>query len=133
MQKVCPVNYRTTLSLIESFAETTLKTLLRQQRTKIEEIKKKTNYYTTSNLLELYDESPSTIGSSAVSDPNSALRRRMPGGPPTTPQRQSQPPNTNNTQTPVSKVQTQQQTSLSSTLQNHLAGTIIYVLFVSQC
>lgn len=32
-------------------------TLRKQQREKIEEIKKKTNYYTTRNLLDRYDES----------------------------------------------------------------------------
>ncbi|KIM73550.1 hypothetical protein PILCRDRAFT_824597 [Piloderma croceum F 1598] len=105
--------------------EKTLKALLRQQRTKIDEIKKKTNYYTTRNLLERYDEPPSAVGGggAAASDPNSALRRRMPGGPPTTPQRQGQSSNPN-PQTPVSKVPThQQQLSISSTLQNQLAGT----------
>jgi len=103
--------------------EKTLKTLLRQQRTKIEEIKKKTNYYSTRNLLERYDESPSAAGGGA--DPNSVFRRRMPGGPPTTPQRQGQPPSAN-PQPLASKVQIQTQTQptpISSSLQNHLAGT----------
>jgi hypothetical protein len=36
-------------------AESTLKQLLAQQRSKIEEIKQKTNFYTTKNLLERYD------------------------------------------------------------------------------
>jgi endoplasmic reticulum junction formation protein lunapark len=105
--------------------EKTLKTLLRQQRTKIEEIKKKTNYYTTRNLLERYDESPSAAGGGA--DPNSVFRRRMPGGPPTTPQRQGQPPSAN-PQPPASKVQIQTQTQptpISSSLQIHLAGTTV--------
>ena len=37
-------------------------TLRKQQREKIEEIKKKTNYYTTRNLLDRYDESTSSPG-----------------------------------------------------------------------
>jgi endoplasmic reticulum junction formation protein lunapark len=127
MQKVRPVT-SITFSHRISCTEKTLKALLRQQRTKIEEIKKKTNYYTTRNLLERYDESPSGVGgggAAAASDPNSALRRRMPGGPPTTPQRQGQPSNPN-PQTPVSKVPThQQQLSISSTLQTQLAGMTI--------
>jgi len=40
-----------------AFTEKTLVTLRKQQREKIEEIKKKTNYYTTRNLLDRYDES----------------------------------------------------------------------------
>jgi len=99
--------------------EKTLKTLLRQQRTKIEEIKKKTNYYTTRNLIERYDESPS--------DANSTLRRRnvQPGGPsssgpqgPVTPQRPTQPSSVN---APLSKLQTR--VPISPSLKNHLAGT----------
>ncbi|KAG6844127.1 hypothetical protein H0H87_009583 [Tephrocybe sp. NHM501043] len=39
--------------------EKTLQQLLKQQRTKVEEIKKKTNYYSTRDLLQRYDESPS--------------------------------------------------------------------------
>jgi len=42
--------------------EKTLVTLRKQQREKIEEIKKKTNYYTTRNLLDRYDESASSPG-----------------------------------------------------------------------
>lgn len=42
--------------------EKTLVTLRKQQREKIEEIKKKTNYYTTRNLLDRYDESSSSPG-----------------------------------------------------------------------
>jgi len=124
MQKVRPVPTDLSFSHRRSCTEKTLKALLRQQRTKIEEIKKNTNYYTTRNLLERYDEPPSGVGGggAAASDPNSALRRRMPGGPPMTPQRPGQPSNLN-TQTPVSKVQThQQQLPISSTLQNQLAG-----------
>lgn len=99
--------------------EKTLKELLRQQRTKIEEIKKKTNYYSTRNLLERYDESPSDV--------NAPLRRRnVPGGPssagpqaPSTPQRAGQP---SGIPTPLSKLQTQ--APMSPSLKNHLAGII---------
>ncbi|KAG9218476.1 hypothetical protein CCMSSC00406_0010369 [Pleurotus cornucopiae] len=41
----------------EAHEEKTLQHLLKQQRTKVEEIKKKTNYYSTRNLLSKYDES----------------------------------------------------------------------------
>ncbi|KAI5999766.1 hypothetical protein F5J12DRAFT_771575 [Pisolithus orientalis] len=51
--------------------ERTLMAVLKKQRTKIEEIKQKTNYYSTRNLIEKYDESPSS------STPNATpLRRR---------------------------------------------------------
>jgi len=57
----------------------TLRVLLKQQRLKVEEIKKKTNYYSTRNLIERYDD-PSE---------SSPLRRRGPAQPqPLTPQRQ---------------------------------------------
>ncbi|KAH9931197.1 hypothetical protein B0H21DRAFT_761142 [Amylocystis lapponica] len=56
--------------------------LRKQQREKIEQIKKQTNYYTTRNLLERYDDGPSAIA------PDSPLRRRVPPqGVPMTPQR----------------------------------------------
>lgn len=59
--------------------EKTLVTLLKQQREKIEEIKKKTNYYTTRNLLDRYDES--------LSSPGTPPQRRQP-----VPQTPIQPP-----------------------------------------
>lgn len=55
--------------------EGTLKKLLKEQRDKIEEIKKKTNYYTTRNLLEKYDDS------ARKEDPNASLRKRAVGAP----------------------------------------------------
>jgi endoplasmic reticulum junction formation protein lunapark len=69
--------------------EKTLRDLLKQQRTKVEEIKKKTNYYSTRNLIERYDDAS-----------DSPLRRRPVAGQqgqgvlvsgPATPQRQPQP------------------------------------------
>lgn len=68
--------------------EKTLQALLKQQRTKVEEIKKKTNYYTTRELLQRYDEgSPS----------NSPLSKGRTQ--PVTPQR---PPPPSQLQTPMS-------------------------------
>lgn len=74
--------------------EKTLKMLKKQQRNKIEEIKKKTNYNTTRNLIERYDDLPN--GSPGTPQ---GLRKRnvAPGmpvipGPPVTPQRLQQPP-----------------------------------------
>ncbi|KAH7906121.1 hypothetical protein BJ138DRAFT_667086 [Hygrophoropsis aurantiaca] len=59
--------------------ERTLKEVLKKQRSKVEEIKKKTNYYSTRNLIEKYDES----GSAAATP----LRQRIV---PSTPQPQAQ-------------------------------------------
>ncbi|KAJ6605963.1 hypothetical protein B0H10DRAFT_2075372 [Mycena sp. CBHHK59/15] len=56
--------------------EKTLQTLLKEQRAKVEEIKKKTNYYSTRDLLSKYDGSA----------PNSPQQH---GPPPQTPQRAS--------------------------------------------
>ncbi|KAG8992991.1 hypothetical protein FRB94_007894 [Tulasnella sp. JGI-2019a] len=61
--------------------EKQLKSLLAEQRTKIDEIKKKTNYYTTKNLLDRYDDPASRKAPvPALSTPESNLRqRRVPG------------------------------------------------------
>lgn len=64
--------------------EKTLKELLKQQRTKVEEIKKKTNYYSTRDLLSKYDDGT----------PANSPQRPIPGGLQTqqnTPQRQPFP------------------------------------------
>ncbi|KAK0443975.1 uncharacterized protein EV420DRAFT_1575786 [Desarmillaria tabescens] len=61
--------------------EKTLQKLMKEQRTKVEEIKKKTNYYSTRELLQRYDES---------SPAPSPLRQRIvaqPQGSPSTPTR----------------------------------------------
>ncbi|KAF9254545.1 hypothetical protein L218DRAFT_1082281 [Marasmius fiardii PR-910] len=78
--------------------EKTLRQLLKEQREKVEEIKKKTNYYSTRDLLQRYDES----------SPSTPLRQRIPpkqaqAGTPETPQRPrlSVPPS-GRFQTPVS-------------------------------
>ncbi|KAK0207135.1 hypothetical protein DFS33DRAFT_1382210 [Desarmillaria ectypa] len=65
----------------EGTAEKTLQNLMKEQRTKVEEIKKKTNYYSTRELLQRYDES---------SPAPSSLRQRsvvQPQGSPSTPTR----------------------------------------------
>ncbi|TFK46504.1 hypothetical protein OE88DRAFT_1667497 [Heliocybe sulcata] len=68
--------------------EKTLKTLKKQQHEKIEEIKKKTNYYSTRNLIERYDDVPNGT-------PQALRRRNVPPappsqGPPVTPQKAPQ-------------------------------------------
>ncbi|KDQ54254.1 hypothetical protein JAAARDRAFT_38419 [Jaapia argillacea MUCL 33604] len=60
--------------------EKTLKVLRKQQRDKVEEIKKKTNYYTTRNLIERYDDVSSSTSSSP--GPGTPLRKRNVGGTP---------------------------------------------------
>ena len=57
-------------------------TLRKQQREQIEEIKKKTNYYSTRNLLDRYDESASSPGTP------SQRRQPVPQTPVQVPQRQ---------------------------------------------
>ncbi|KAF9552577.1 hypothetical protein CPC08DRAFT_267828 [Agrocybe pediades] len=74
----------------EDAEEKTLKELMKKRRDKVEEIKKKTNYYSTRDLIQKYDEaSPSAT----------PLRQRIPPAQPapSTPQRQVGPgnPNTN--------------------------------------
>lgn len=56
--------------------EKTLVTLHKQRSERIEEIKKKTNYYTTRNLLERYDDSPSTARASPNA-PNSPMSQQQ--------------------------------------------------------
>ncbi|KAA1475031.1 hypothetical protein DENSPDRAFT_841744 [Dentipellis sp. KUC8613] len=86
--------------------EQALKKLYKEQRDKIEDIKKKTNYYSTRNLIERYDEAPAA---------ESPLRRRGPQQPPATPQQRGSPQQQgtpaaapNAPQTPIpSRLQTQ--------------------------
>ncbi|KIM61463.1 hypothetical protein SCLCIDRAFT_1215914 [Scleroderma citrinum Foug A] len=84
--------------------EKTLMTVLKKQRAKVEEIKKKTNYYSTRNLLEKYDEQ------SSVTPSATPIRRRSvaPSAPPTPLQlkpQQQQHPHTPNGQTQVPPLQ----------------------------
>ncbi|KAF8518271.1 hypothetical protein BU17DRAFT_76178 [Hysterangium stoloniferum] len=58
--------------------EKTLKELLVQQRTKIEEIKKKTNYYSTKSLLDRYDEGPASKPPPKPAKPVQGVARRKP-------------------------------------------------------
>lgn len=64
-----PINHNAT-------TEKTLKVLYKEQRTKIEDIKKKTNYYNTRSLIERYDEGPGASGA------GSPLRQRNVSGAP---------------------------------------------------
>jgi len=70
--------------------EKTLVALHKQRSDRIEEIKKKTNYYTTRNLLERYDDSPSSARGSPQS-PASPVARQ-PARPATQPPAQGTPP-----------------------------------------
>ncbi|PPR04846.1 hypothetical protein CVT24_007234 [Panaeolus cyanescens] len=66
--------------------EKALKELMKRRRDKVEEIKKKTNYYTTRDLLQKYDE-PTQVGT--------PLRQRFPPGQiPATPQQRPLAPGT---------------------------------------
>ncbi|KIK66209.1 hypothetical protein GYMLUDRAFT_192853 [Collybiopsis luxurians FD-317 M1] len=91
--------------------ERTLQQLLKQQREKVEEIKKQTNYYSTRELLQRYDES------SPAGSPNQ--QRSGPSQPPTqpvTPQRQPVQQNNGSVlSTPVSPALMQQLNEISST------------------
>ena len=80
-------------------AEKTLKEVLKKQRNTVEEIKKKTNYYNTRNLIEKYDE-PSPLNPGAT-----PLRRRS-VPPPSVPQTPiaPQPPQQQRLQTPNGQV-----------------------------
>ncbi|KIM38686.1 hypothetical protein M413DRAFT_447644 [Hebeloma cylindrosporum] len=84
--------------------EKTLKDLMKTRRDKVEEIKKKTNYYSTRDLLQKYDES----------SPSTPLPRRLnPGQPPSTPQGRPIPNN--------GKIVPQTPAPPSSGLQSHLS------------
>ncbi|KAL1755796.1 hypothetical protein FB107DRAFT_248645 [Schizophyllum commune] len=67
----------------EAKEEKQLQALLKQQRAKIEEVKKKTNYYSTRDLIQKYDESNQT--------PQGTPARGAPPSLPQTPQRRPGP------------------------------------------
>ncbi|KAJ3795755.1 hypothetical protein GGU11DRAFT_746782 [Lentinula aff. detonsa] len=71
--------------------ERTLQQLLKQQREKVEEIKKKTNYYSTRELLQRYDES-SPAASPVQQRSSKPSQPPQPSQPPVTPQRKPIPP-----------------------------------------
>ncbi|TRM59127.1 hypothetical protein BD626DRAFT_585796 [Schizophyllum amplum] len=75
----------------EAKEEKQLQALLKQQRAKVEEVKKKTNYYSTRDLLQKYDES-NLPGSPA---------RPPPGSSPQTPQRRPGQPGPSPAMTPM--------------------------------
>ncbi|KAF9235220.1 hypothetical protein BU15DRAFT_78232 [Melanogaster broomeanus] len=78
--------------------EKTLMEVLKKQRAKVEEIKRKTNYYSTRNLIEKYDE-PSPV--SPLSPGTTPLRRRnVPLPAPQTPPAPQPPPQQQQLQTP---------------------------------
>lgn len=91
-------------------AEKSLIALRKQQREKVEQIKKQTNYYSTRNLIERYDESQPT---------DSPLRKRPGQASPmpilVTPQRPQGP------QPPMQMLQTPQ--PISPNLQQQLSRT----------
>ena len=113
---------------LTSFIERTLKELLSKQRSKVEEVKKKTNYYSTRNLIERYDATPA----------DSPIRPRpgQPQGPPQglagTPQRSSQAPlqGPAGRQTPIARLANQGLGQTSSKLA--LVGRDSY-LIISFC
>ena len=74
-------------------AEKQLQALLKQQRAKIEEVKKKTNYYSTRDLIQKYDESNQT--------PQGTPARGAPPSLPQTPQRRPGPPGPSPGMTPI--------------------------------
>ena len=77
---------------------------MKNRRDKVEEIKKKTNYYSTRDLLQKYDES----------SPSTPLRQRLtPGQPPSTPQGRPIPNN--------GKILPQTPAPPTSGLQSHLS------------
>jgi endoplasmic reticulum junction formation protein lunapark len=91
----------------------TLQQLLKQQRDKVEEIKKKTNYYSTRELLQRYDE-----GSPAGSplQPKAGPRPSQSPAVPVTPQRQPMPQNNGSAmRTPVTPALLQQLSGVSPT------------------
>lgn len=71
-----------------TYIESHLKSLLSKQRATVEDIKKKTNYYSTKNLIEKYDDSSSSNSNSGPSPLRTPVRRAGPG------QQQQQPPST---------------------------------------
>ncbi|CED83257.1 Predicted membrane protein [Phaffia rhodozyma] len=73
--------------------EKQLRDLRARQRTTIEEIKKKTNYYSTRNLLERYDEAPSPTAAKLQQQQQQAnLRKRGAFQPPVDPRLQPSTP-----------------------------------------
>ncbi|KAG8959993.1 hypothetical protein FRC03_007219 [Tulasnella sp. 419] len=58
-----------------------IKSLRSEQRSKIEEIKKKTNFYSTKSLLDRYDEGTPRKPAAGPNTPNNLRNRHLKGGP----------------------------------------------------
>jgi endoplasmic reticulum junction formation protein lunapark len=72
---------------LHHFSEKSLVALKQARRTKVEDFKKRTNYYETRELLERYEDSPSTPGfplARRIDDPSSRRQSQLF---PATPQR----------------------------------------------
>lgn len=98
---------------VEFTPEKTVQTLMKERREKVEEIKKKTNYYSTRDLIQRYDET----------SPATPLQPRVnPGQPlPVTPQQQQPFPNNINTNEKVNPA-LQAQLSRASILLPFVSG-----------
>ncbi|KAL0065045.1 hypothetical protein AAF712_008040 [Marasmius tenuissimus] len=89
--------------------EKTLQQLLKQRHAKVEEIKKKTNFYSTRDLLQRYDEQ---------SSPSTPLRQRVP------PQQQAGQPATPQQPRLNASLNGQPRTPVSQGLQAHLSPVL---------
>lgn len=95
---------RVHFAFVHVFLEKSLVALKLARRNKVEDIKKKTNYYETRDLLERYEDGPSK-GMPPSWPRNGPVARVQPQQPPSTPQRTAPavPPNTPaNPPTPIS-------------------------------
>ena len=79
--------YYVLLTLTLHHTEKALIALRKQQREKIEEIKNKTNYYSTRNLIERYDDGPRPSAPATPQRPTAPRQPPQPQMPPQTPAR----------------------------------------------
>lgn len=104
------------LNVSMNAAEKQLVTLRKQQREKVEEIKKRTNYYSTRTLIERYDEGPGT---------ETPLRRRVipqgPGGTPSATPQRAPPPQPPRLVTPTPQTPAQISPNLQQQLSRKLS------------
>lgn len=101
LKSLLTVSQSCNISLTLTFIEKSLVALRKQQREKIEQIKKQTNYYTTRNLLERYDESTTVetpLGPRLL--PRGAASAQIPVTP-KRPTQMLQPPQTLQTPAPI--------------------------------
>jgi hypothetical protein len=109
--------YITLYGDVEFTPEKTVRTLTKERREKVEEIKKKTNYYSTRDLIQRYDET----------SPATPLQPRVnPGQPlpalPVTPQQQQPFSNNMNTTGKAVNPALQAQLSRASILLSFVSG-----------